>query len=140
MRPWVSASGPGREVVAGCEGLGGVEDRKRHGDHSEDYETAAEVYASENKLSYSDSGFGLLCSVGLLNHERGGEDDLTKSFACSFSVNFSYFSKVCSSRDIGLRRSSIVLPDIPTTFIAIFDGGPGVVGTSTGTPWLWREA
>lgn len=65
MRPGISASGPGREVVAGCEGLGGVEDGKGHGDHGEDDETAAEVYASEDELGYSDSGFCLLYSVSI---------------------------------------------------------------------------
>lgn len=48
-----------------------------------------------------------------------------KSFAFSFSVAFSCFSKIYSSRKVGLRGFN-VLPGVPGVFNALFSGEAGV--------------
>lgn len=55
----------------------------------------------------------------------------TRSFACSFSVIASCFSKTCSSRNVGLSGLSIFRPGVPGTLMALFSGEAGVMGTST---------
>lgn len=61
-----------------------------------------------------------------------------KSLTCSFSVISSCFSRTCSSRNVGLN-GFIILPGVPGTLNALFNGEDGVSGISTGTPWdcLW---
>lgn len=59
------------------------------------------------------------------------ESRFTRSFACSFSVISSCFSRICSSRNVGLSGLSIFRPGVPGTLMALFSGEAGVIGIST---------
>jgi len=51
-----------------------------------------------------------------------------KSLACSFSVDFSLFSSISSSLNVGLRGFERPLPGVPGTFKALLSGDLGVMG------------
>ena len=53
---------------------------------------------------------------------------LTKSLACSFSVDSSRFSRISSSRNVGLR-GLLNLAGVPGTLKALLRGDLGVIGT-----------
>ena len=57
---------------------------------------------------------------------------LTKSLACSLSVNFSRSSRTCSSRKVGLFKAlANCLPGVPGTLMALLSGDLGVMGMAT---------
>jgi hypothetical protein len=61
LRPRVCVVGPRRESVHGRQSSGGVEDRKRRGDHGHDDKTAAEADTTECELGHADAGLDFLC-------------------------------------------------------------------------------
>lgn len=60
---------------------------------------------------------------------------LTRSRFWSFSVDFSFFSSISSSRNVGLRGFMSPLPGVPGTFMALFNGDLGVMGMDTDSRW-----
>ena len=68
-------------------------------------------------------------------YSKAVRDDLTRSFACSFSVFFSVSSRICSSWKVGLKISFGAAPGV---FSALFRGGlmSGDAGASPLGRWL----
>ena len=54
-----------------------------------------------------------------------------RSRFCSFSVLASRFSRISSSRKVGLSGFSLRRPGVPGTFMALLSGDRGVMGTWT---------
>ena len=112
--------------------FGGVEDGKGHAHEGEDNQTATEVHPTQDSFCHPYSDFHFLLDLSETDDwVMRGLRELTKSFACSFSVDSSCFSRTCSSLKVVLRGLSNRRPGVPGTLIALFNGEPGVSGTST---------
>lgn len=71
--------------------------------------------------------YGHVSTTNIYNSRRDWK--LTTSLACSWSVDVSRFSSICSSRNVGLRGLVNCLAGVPGTLMALLRGLFGVIGT-----------
>lgn len=134
--PGVCVVGPGGHLALIRQCLCDVENGKRRRNHGEDDERAAKVDSSKRKLGHADSSFDFLCTLVRTKEQKerlncaciyAFWEPLTRSRACSLSVLSSRFSRMSSSRNVGLSGFEKLRAGVPGTFMALLSGDLGAM-------------